>query len=173
MQKKKMRSICWTVKHTTLPKYPFCYFTHPSSLKGVGKPHLKLTQFNNSLKENEGQSIVQEIVKRYKLFKTCYYKITQRSCKYSPSPFHVICDSRDVFCPGLSIGYQCTFVFSSWTAKQFHRSEHLSPVRSIKYHCLFILWKMKYMLVELSCHMYKQFTFHFVSVERGWRLMFF
>lgn len=85
MQKTKMRSICWTVKHTTLPKYPFCYFTHPSSLKGVGKPHLKLTQFNNSLKENEGQSIVQEIVKRYKLFKTCYYKITQRSCKYSPS----------------------------------------------------------------------------------------
>lgn len=116
------------------------------------------------------------MVKRYEIFRRFYFK------KKSPKPmqiqsfpswFHVICDSKNTFCFGFSIGYQWTFVFSAWTAKRFHRSEHLAPVRSIKCHCQFILWKMKYMLVGLSGHMYKQFTFHFVSVERGWHLSFF
>lgn len=48
---------------------------HSYSLKGVGKPHLKLTQPKNFLKENEGQSIGQEIVKSYKLSRTCYCKM--------------------------------------------------------------------------------------------------
>lgn len=71
------------VKHIPLPQNAFAIlFT--TILKGVEKATpWTHAQFNNSLKENQGQSIVHEIVKKNKLFRTCYYIIPLRSCKYS------------------------------------------------------------------------------------------
>lgn len=70
----------------TLTKKSILLFYPLSILKGIEKATpWTHTQFNNSHKENQGQSIAHQTAKRCKLFRTCYYKITWRSCKYGRS----------------------------------------------------------------------------------------